>query len=92
LWRQLQADIYRTPIVRTSADEGPAYGAALLGGVAAGAFRDVEEACSRIQLRAEVTQPDPGRSDLYDRYYELYRSLYPATRTAMRQLTELAGT
>ena len=46
LWRQLQADIYGLPIHRTTADEGPAHGAALLSGVAAEVYRDVNEACS----------------------------------------------
>ena len=57
LWRELQADIYGVPIRRTTADEGPAHGAALLAGVAAGLYRDVDEACSTVRLRDEVTEP-----------------------------------
>ena len=49
LWRRLQADIYDTPIRRTVADEGPAYGAALLAGVAAGAYSYVDEATSVVK-------------------------------------------
>jgi xylulokinase len=44
-WRQLQADIYQHPVVITNAEEGPAYGAALLAGVGIGAWSSVEEAC-----------------------------------------------
>lgn len=91
LWRQLQADIFDAAIRRTVAEEGPAYGAALLGGVAAGVYRDVEETCARIQLRDETTAPDPERAHVYQEYYEVYRSLYPATKGAMRRLAELAG-
>jgi len=89
LWRQLQADIYNTPIRRTVVDEGPAYGAALLAGVASGTYRDVEEACCHVKLRDEITNPDPDRTRLYDRYYAVHRTLYPATREAMRRLSEL---
>jgi xylulokinase len=91
LWRQLQADVYGVPIHRTTADEGPAHGAALLAGVAAGVYRDVEEACSTVRLREEVTEPDAGRTTIYEEYYEVYRSLYPATRSAMHRLAGLAA-
>jgi xylulokinase len=90
LWRQLQADVYGVPICRTTADEGPAHGAALLSGVAAGVYRDVAEACTTVRLREEVTEPDPERTRIYEEYYGAYRSLYPATRSAMHRLAELA--
>ena len=91
LWRRLQADIYNTPIRRTVADEGPAYGAALLAGVAAGVYSGVEEATGVVELREETTGPDPERVKVYEEHYEVYRSLYPATRSAMGRLTDLAS-
>ncbi len=90
-WRQLQADIYSEPIHRTEADEGPAYGAALLGGIAAGTFADVAEACSVVRLRDEVTEPDRECAKVYDEHYEVYRSLYEANKEATRRLSDLAG-
>jgi xylulokinase len=65
LWRCLQADVYGVPIKRTIADEGPAYGAALLAGVAAGAYGSAEEATSVVWLREEVTEFDPERIRAY---------------------------
>ena len=91
LWRELQADVYGVPIHRTSADEGPAHGAALLSGVAAGVYSDVDEACATVRLRAEVAEPDSERTRVYEEHYEIYRSLYPATREAMHRLAELAA-
>ena len=91
LWRQLQADVYGVPIHRTTADEGPAHGAALLSGVAAEVYRDVGEACSTVRLREEVTEPDPERTRIYEEHYEVYRSLYPAAESAMHRLAELAA-
>jgi xylulokinase len=91
LWRQLQADIYGTPIRRTVADEGPAYGAALLAGVASGTFADVEEATSVVRLREVTTEPDTERTKIYEEHYEIYRSLYPAMSSAMSRLTDLAA-
>jgi xylulokinase len=91
LWIELQADVYGVPIHRTTADEGPAHGAALLSGVAAGVYSDVDEACSTVRLREEVTEPDPQRARIYEEHYEVYLSLYPATREAMHRLAELAA-
>ncbi|HEX2742209.1 MAG TPA: xylulokinase [Rubrobacter sp.] len=91
LWRRLQADIYGTPVRRTVADEGPAYGAALLAGVAAGAYSDVDEATSVVKMREEITEPERERAKVYEEHYEVYRSLYPATSQAMSLLTDLAA-
>ncbi len=91
LWRQLQADIYGTPVHQTAVDEGPAFGAALLAGVAASLFDNVEEACTVIRLRPEIAEPDPRRVQIYHRYHEIYRETYPATAVSMRRLSELAS-
>jgi xylulokinase len=90
LWRRLQADVYGVPIKRTVADEGPAYGAALLAGVAAGTYGSAEEATSVVRLREEVGEFDPERVGAYEEAYEAYRSLYQATKGTMHRLTELA--
>jgi xylulokinase len=86
LWMQLQADVYGRPVRRTVIDEGPAYGAALLAGVAAGVFADVAEASTQVRLRDEVTEPDAERARRYDELYQVYTSLYPALRDAMHTL------
>ncbi len=89
MWRQLQADMFGFPIRRNRVDEGPALGAALLAGVACGAFGSVADACSRITFELDVTQPDPGRSGLYARYHNVYSSLYAAMAPAMHELHRL---
>ncbi|MDQ3567793.1 MAG: xylulokinase [Actinomycetota bacterium] len=91
LWRCLQADVYGLPIHRATTDEGPSYGAALLGGVAAGVYGSVKEASSRVKMRDEITEPDPERAKVYEAYCEVYRSLYPAQREAMHRLSALAA-
>ena len=91
LWRQLQADIYGLPIHRTTTDEGPAYGAALLAGVAAGVYEDVQEASAQVELRDGATEPEEENVRFYEEYYEVYRTLYPATYKQMHRLSELAA-
>lgn len=91
LWRQMLADILGCRIVRTTADQGPAYGAALLGGIAAGVYSDVEQACAGITLRPDANEPDPASASIYEDYYPAYRDLYPANVSAMHKLSELAS-
>lgn len=89
LWRQLLADVFGRPIVRTMAEEGPASGAALLAGVTAGVFENVEEACAGVGLRPDICEPEAGRARLYNDYYAAYRELYPATAATMHKLAGL---
>lgn len=91
LWRQIQADVFGIPVHRTTVDEGPAYGAALLAGVAAGNFKSVRDACSVVRLRPEVAEPNPESVRLYSRYLKIYRDLYPRTAPAMAQLSDVAS-
>jgi xylulokinase len=78
LWRQIQADIYGRPVELLVAEEGGAYGAALLAGVGAGAWPDVDTACESSIRVAETIRPDPAAIAVYNRGYQAYRKLYPA--------------
>jgi xylulokinase len=44
-----------------------------------------------VRLREEITEPDTDRAKIYEEHYEIFRSLYPATSTAMSHLTDLAA-
>jgi len=92
LWLQLQSDIFGMPVYRNVVDEGPAFGAALLAGVACGAYPSVAEATSLVRLAAEVIQPDPGRTRLYREYHEVFADLYGSTSGAMHRLAALGIT
>jgi len=89
LWLQLQADVYGLPVHRLRIEEGAAYGAALLGHVAAGTFASVEEASTVVKTMAEVTEPDQRATEAYDSIYDVYRSVYASLREDMHRLAEL---
>jgi len=90
LWRQLQADVFGVPVHRTSADEGPAYGAALLGGVAAGVYATPAEALARVQEREDVVDPDRSAVARYEELHAIYGPLYQAMRGGMLSLADFA--
>ena len=80
LWRQIQADVYGMPVEILEAEEGAAYGAALLAGVGVGVWPSVERACETAVKVAQVVEPDPARVAIMNRCYEQYRALYPALK------------
>jgi xylulokinase len=80
LWVRIVASVLRLPLERTAVEEGSAYGAALLGGVAGGTFADVHEGVARCVRVQGTIEPDADWADAYDRGYERFRALYPALR------------
>jgi xylulokinase len=80
LWRQIQADVYAHDVEVASADEGAAYGAALLAGVGAGIWPTVDEACDRLVQSAVVARPNGHAVSIMNDRYASYRRVYPALR------------
>ncbi len=80
LWRQIIADVLNVELVTTSATEGPAFGAALLAGVAAGIYPSVQQTCEITVKLLDWTEPQPEAGRIYAQAYETYRALYPALK------------
>jgi len=80
LWLRILASVLGLPIRRAATDEGSAFGAALLGGVAAGVFRDVHEAVASCVRLLDPVEPDPRWSAAYEDGYQRFQQLYPALR------------
>jgi xylulokinase len=78
LWLEIVASILGLPLELTAVEEGAAFGAALLGGVAAGAFADVHEAVEACVRPRERIEPDEAWQQIYEAGYPRYRALYPA--------------
>jgi xylulokinase len=81
LWRQIQADVYGQAVETVQAEEGAAYGAALLAGVGVGAWASVDAACDAVVRVAKRTAPEPEASRVMQETYVSYRRLYPALRS-----------
>jgi xylulokinase len=79
-WRQIQADVYGHEVEILTAEEGAAYGGALLAGVGAKFWGSVEEACDAVvSVQARVT-PEARSTPAIEKQYENYRQLYPALK------------
>ena len=78
LWREIQANVYGRPVGIVEAEEGAAYGAAILAGVGVGVWPTVDSACSQIVRVATTINPDQQSIGILNASYEKYRRLYPA--------------
>jgi xylulokinase len=80
LWLQIVASALELPLEHVAVDEGAAFGAAILGGVAAGVWPDVRAAVDATVRVHEVVEPVAEWVEIYRDVRERYRALYPALR------------
>lgn len=83
LWRQIQADVYGRSVELVAAEEGAAYGAALLAAVGAGVWPSVDAACAAAVRVASRVEPQPSAVATLNVSYAAYRRIYPATRQVL---------
>jgi xylulokinase len=81
LWRQIQADVYGHEVEIVDAEEGAAYGAAILAGVGAKVWESVDAACDGVVRVMHRVKPDAGSVRVMETNYVAYRRIYPATKT-----------
>jgi xylulokinase len=74
LWNQIKADVTGTPVICIPGDS-TAVGAAILAGLGAGIYRDVDEAVASAYRPGPVAEPDPRPRALYDEMYGRYLAL-----------------
>ncbi|MEQ8846402.1 xylulokinase [Botrimarina sp.] len=90
-WRQMQADVLGAPVHAMRADEGPAYGVALLAAVGCGEFASITEACDATVETAGVSKPAARNRRPYADRVGVYRSLYSHLRPAYEAIARLSA-
>jgi xylulokinase len=85
LWQQMLADIFGKPVAILENQEGSAYGAALLAMVGTGEYSSVREATKASIREVRVCEPRVEQQEIYEAGYQVYRSLYPAIKSASCQ-------
>lgn len=76
LWKQIEADITRRPVLIMKNEEAACLGAAILAGTAVGIYRSIDEACERMVSIKERFEPNPANYDIYEKTYQRYVRLY----------------
>jgi xylulokinase len=80
LWLRILASVLELPLERVAVDEGAAFGAAILGGVAAGAWANVADGVTATVRARDRIEPVREWVKVYREQRERYRALYPALR------------
>ena len=88
-WRQLQADIYGQEVVTINAEEGPAFGVALLAAVGTGGYTTIQEACKATIDVVDRVPHDEKAKTFYDKAYPIYRQLYASLKSDFAALADL---
>jgi xylulokinase len=88
-WRQMQADVLGKSVVTMAADEGPAYGVALLAAVGAGEFKDVVEACDATVKTMSETKTNAAAKKKFDAAFPAYQQLYRSLRPDFQAIAKL---
>lgn len=76
LLRRLQGEVFGLPTATLNREEGPAYGAALLAAVGAGAFPDLASAARATLVRAALEHPDAAALEAYAEPYARFNRAY----------------
>jgi xylulokinase len=80
LWTRIIASVLELPLEPVAVDEGAAFGAAILGGVAADVWPDVHTAVQATVKPRNTIEPVPDWVDAYKEQRERFQALYPALR------------
>jgi xylulokinase len=78
--RRLQAEVFGVPVCTVNREEGPAFGAALLGAVGVRAFPDLAAATRAMLSRGAIETPAAAAHAAYDEPYRRFRGSYAAAR------------
>jgi xylulokinase len=92
LWRQIQADVFGQDVVTINAQQGPAYGVALLAAVGSGTYKSIEEACSATIRVVSRTPCNKAAARFYDRGFPIYQRLYQSLKDDFQAIGQLAST
>lgn len=80
IWMQMKADMLHVPITALATSDAGTVGSAMLTGIAAGIFRDLEDAAAHMVEKTKVYEPRTEMYEKYQRIYERYRKVYESVR------------
>lgn len=88
-WLQIQADIFNKNIVTLEIENGPSTGAAMLAAVGAGYYDDFKTCAKEFVKYKESYKPNHENVAIYNKYYEVYKMIYPNTKDISKELLNL---
>lgn len=89
VWKQMLCDMFSCPVGTVRSNEGAAQGAAILAAVGCGMYGSVPDACGVFVKKEAGAVPDAGNAEDYEKYYGIYKALYPALKDTFDRLSSL---
>jgi xylulokinase len=78
LWKQIEADVTKRPVLTTKQPDAASLGAAILAGVGLGRYSSAEEAAEGMVQIDHTFEPNPDNFEAYDEAYDAYKQTYDA--------------
>lgn len=91
-WLQMQADIFATPVVTLTAEEGPGLGAAMIAAVGLGWYPDMASCNADFITYAQRFEPNQRAVEQYKQIYKIYQQVYQGTKAISHQLQKVTST
>jgi xylulokinase len=88
LWKQILADVFSHSVCSINAEQGPAYGVALLAAVGDGAYKNIEEACKATISVIEKVSPNKATQKVYQHGFPLYQQLYRSLKDRFSDISD----
>ena len=89
LWKQILADVFGQKACSINAEQGPAYGVALLAAVGDGAYKNIEEACKATIHVVDKVPPQKAAQKKYDAAFPVYQQLYASLKKSFADIGKL---
>lgn len=90
LWKQILADAFGQKVCTINAEQGPAFGVALLAAVGDGAYKNIEEACKATISVVDRVAPRKLPQRSYDAGFPVYQNLYHSLKERFVDISKLS--
>ena len=90
LWKQILADAFGQKVCTINAEQGPAFGVALLAAVGDGAYKNIEEACKATISVVDRVAPRKVPQRSYDAGFPVYQNLYQSLKERFVDISKLS--
>lgn len=89
IWRQIQANVFGQKVFTINAEQGPAYGVALLAAVGAGTYKNIREACRATISMVAETNIDRKAKREYEQLFPVFQQLYQSLKDDFQAIAHL---
>lgn len=86
IWRRIMADVCGKPMLVTQGEEHEALGAAILAGVGAKIYRDIDEGVNKMVSITDKSEPDMDIYTKYEKFYKIFVDIYDKLKDSLHQL------